>query len=58
MLAGTSSDAAALVPLLEQTGKFKQIRFNGPTTREPSGRKEKFSILAKITFTGTNEEER
>lgn len=50
ILAGTSTNTAALVPLLEQTGKFNQIRFNGPTTREPNSNKESFSLSAKIVF--------
>ena len=50
VLTGTSANTAALVPLLEQTGKFTRVRFNGPTTREPRGAKETFSISAKIRF--------
>ncbi len=46
-LIGKSSDAAALVPLLEDTSHLEEVQFSAPTTRAEGGNLAKFSISAR-----------
>ncbi|MGI9409902.1 MAG: PilN domain-containing protein [Hyphomicrobiaceae bacterium] len=52
LVTGTSTNSAALVPALESSGMFTQVRFSGPTTRDPKTSRESFSISAVVNFAG------
>ena len=52
LVTGTSTNSAALVPALEASGMFTQVRFSGPTTRDPKTSRESFSISAVVNFVG------
>ena len=55
LVTGTSTNSAALVPALESSGMFAQVRFSGPTTRDPVTSRESFSISAVVNFSGLEE---
>ncbi|MFT7576154.1 MAG: general secretion pathway protein L [Alphaproteobacteria bacterium] len=52
-ISGRADDAAALISSLEQSGRFKSVRFVGPTIRAAKGQKETFSIEAKVSGSAT-----
>jgi len=47
-IAGISSNAVQLVPLLEKSGQFKNATFYAPTTRLAEGNSDRFSIEATL----------
>jgi len=45
---GKSENSTGLIPVLEETSEFGDVRFSAPTTREEGESMETFSIIAKI----------
>ena len=48
VISGRADDAAALIASLERSGHLQAVKFGGPTIREAKGKKESFTIEAKI----------
>jgi general secretion pathway protein L len=47
-IVGVSADASSLIPLIEQSGLFKNATFSAPTTSSVSDRSERFHIETQI----------
>jgi general secretion pathway protein L len=47
-MSGVSANAADLIPILEQSGHFKNASFYAPTTRSSSNSTDRFSIEANV----------
>jgi general secretion pathway protein L len=52
-LTGVTGDAASLIGLLEQSGRFARVSFFAPSTRSPPDNNERFHIEAVVQPLGT-----